>query len=98
MASLECGSVKSQACVCVQSRLYVFAYVSLYFLLEYKLISNAVFTSGVQPSGSVVHRHISILFQILFPFMLLTNIRLSSQCYTEALVGYPFYWSWQVHC
>ena len=72
MASLECGSVKIQACVCVQSRLYVFAYVSLYFLLEYKLISNAVFTSGVQRSDSVVHSKVKyyILFFVLLLLLL----------------------------
>ena len=55
MASLERGSVKIQTCVYVQSQLYVFVYVSHYFLLEYKLISNVVFASGVQRSDSVVH-------------------------------------------
>ena len=38
--------------------------------------------SGVQQSDSVIHVHISILFQILFPFSLLHNIEQSSLCYT----------------
>ena len=36
--------------------------------------------SGVQESDSVIHVHVSILFQILFPFRLLHNIEQSTQC------------------
>ena len=39
-----------------------------------ELINNIVLVSGVQQSDSVMHIHISILFQILFPFTLLQNI------------------------
>ena len=35
-----------------------------------ELIYNAVLVSGVQHSDSVIHIHVSILFQILFPFRL----------------------------
>ena len=35
---------------------------------------NVVFVSGVRQSDSVIHIHISIVFQILFPFRLLQNI------------------------
>ena len=38
--------------------------------------------SDVQPSDSVIHIHVSIPFQILFPFRLLHNIEQSSLCYT----------------
>ena len=38
--------------------------------------------SGVQQSDSVIHLHVPILFQILFPFRLLQNIEQSSLCYT----------------
>ena len=41
--------------------------------------------SGVQQSDSVTHIHVSILFQILFPFSLLQNIEQSSLCYTVGL-------------
>ena len=34
--------------------------------------------SGVQQSDSVIHIHMSILFQVLFPFRLLKNIEQSS--------------------
>ena len=37
--------------------------------------------SGVQQSDSVIHIHVSILFQIRFPFRLLHNIDQSSLCY-----------------
>ena len=40
-----------------------------------------MFVSGVQQSDSVIHIHVSILFQILFPFRLLHNIEQSSLCY-----------------
>ena len=45
--------------------------------------------SAVQQSDSVIHIHIFILFQILFPYRLLHNIEQSSLCYT---VG-PFWLS-----
>ena len=42
------------------------------FYVEVELIYNVVLVSGVKQSDSVIH--ISILFQILFPFRLLQNI------------------------
>ena len=36
--------------------------------------NNVLLVSGVQPSGSVIHIHVSVLFQIPFPFRLLQNI------------------------
>ena len=41
------------------------------------MINNVVLVSGVQQSDSVIHIHVSILFQILFPFRLLQNIEQS---------------------
>ena len=46
------------------------------------MINNVVIVSGVQQSDSVIHVHVSILFQILFSFILLHNIEQSSLCYT----------------
>ena len=46
------------------------------------MINNVVLVSGVQQSESVIHIHVSILFQILFPFRLLHSIEQSSLCYT----------------
>ena len=37
--------------------------------------------SGVQQSDSVLHTYMSILFQILCPYMLLQDTEHSSQCY-----------------
>ena len=37
------------------------------------MINNVVLVSGVQQSDSVIHTHVSILFQILSPFRLLQN-------------------------
>ena len=42
---------------------------------------NHVLVSDVQQSDSVIHIHVSILFQILFPFRLLYKIEQSSLCY-----------------
>ena len=53
------------------------------------MINNVVLVSAVQQSDSVIHIHVSILFQILFPFRLLQNIEQSSLCYI-VLVGYLF--------
>ena len=41
--------------------------------------------SGVEQSDSVTHIHVSILFQILFPFRLLRNAEQSSLCWTVGL-------------
>ena len=38
--------------------------------------------SGVQQSDSIIHIHVSILFQILFPFRLLRDIEQRPLCYT----------------
>ena len=46
------------------------------------MINSVVLVLGAQQSGSVLHIHVSILFQILFPFRLLHNIEQRSLCYT----------------
>ena len=46
------------------------------------MINNVVLVSGVKQSDSVIHIHVSILFQIIFAFRLLQNIEQSSPCYT----------------
>ena len=52
------------------------------FYIGTQLINNVVLVLGVQRSDSVIHLHVSILFQILFPFRLLQNIEQHSLCYT----------------
>ena len=42
---------------------------------------NNVLVSGVQQSDSVIHIHVSIIFQIHFPSRSLNNIEQSSMCY-----------------
>ena len=37
------------------------------------MIYNVVLVTGVEKSGSVIHVHVSILFQIIFSFRLLQN-------------------------
>ena len=54
-------------------------FFNFYFILQY---SSQCCVSGVQHSDSVIHLHVSILFQILFPFRLLQNIEQRSLCYT----------------
>ena len=46
------------------------------------MISNVVLVLGVQQSDSVLHIHVSVLLQIVFPFWLLQNIEQSFLCYT----------------
>ena len=46
------------------------------------MINNVVLVSDIQQSDSVIHIHVSILFQILFLIRLLQNIEQSSLCYT----------------
>ena len=52
------------------------------FISEYSWFDNAVLVSGVQQSGSVIHLHIYILFQILFSLRSLQRIELSSLLYS----------------
>ena len=52
------------------------------FYVGVQLINSVVLVSGVQQSDSVIHIHVSILFQIIFPIRLLQNIEPSSLCYT----------------
>ena len=54
----------------------------LKFYIGVQLIKNVVLVSGVQQSDSVIHIHVSIRFQILFPVRLLQNIEQNSLCYT----------------
>ena len=51
-----------------------FFFFNFLFYIGAQLINNVVLVSGVQQSDSVIHIHVSILFQILFPFRLLHNI------------------------
>ena len=46
------------------------------------MINNIVLVSGVQQSDLIIHIHVSILFQIIFPFRLLQNIEQRSLCCT----------------
>ena len=55
-------------------------FLNFVFYIGVSLINNVVLVSGVQQSDSVIHTHVSILFQILFPFRLLQNIERSSLC------------------
>lgn len=45
------------------------------------MVNNVVLVSGIQRSDSIIHIHVSILFQILFPVRLLCNVEQSSLCY-----------------
>ena len=46
-----------------------FLFYNFLFYIGVWLIYNVVLVSGVQQSHSVIHIHVSILFQILFPFV-----------------------------
>ena len=53
--------------------------------------------SDVQQSDSVIHIHVSTLFQILFPFRLLQNIEQSSLFYKTVLLLKTALWSLDTH-
>ena len=55
---------------------------SFIFLIEIYLIYSVVLVSSVEQSDSIIHIHIFILFQILFPYKLLQNTEYHSLCYT----------------
>ena len=68
----------SSACVVVSH----WVFFNCFFYTGVELIDNVVLLSAVQQSDSVIHIHVFILFQILFPFRLLHNIEQSSLYYT----------------
>ena len=55
----------------------------LLFCIRVKLINNVI-VSGEQQRDSVIHTHISILPQTLFPSSLPHNVEQSSMCYTKS--------------
>ena len=57
--------------ICVVMKIY--CSVTLLFFIDVWLIYNVVLVSGVQPNDSVIHIHISLLFQILSPCRLLQS-------------------------
>ena len=59
------------------------------FHIGVQFTNNVVLVSGAQESDSVIHIHVSTLFQILFPFKLLQNTEQSSlPLYSRTLLGY----------
>lgn len=50
----------------------IYLFLNIYFILVYSLFT--ILALGIQHSESVIHIHISVLFQILIPFRLLQNI------------------------
>ena len=57
--------------------LFIYLLKNLLFYIGVELVNTVVLVSGVQQSDSVIHIHISILFQIIFPYRLLQSIILS---------------------
>ena len=53
---------------------FILFFFKFLFYIGVWLIYNVVIGSGVQQSDSVIHIHISTVFQILFPYRLLQNI------------------------
>ena len=50
------------------------------------MINNVVIVSGIQQSDSVIHIHVSLLFQILFPFRFSLNKYLLCACSVKGVV------------
>ena len=50
-------------------------YFNVLFYTGVWLINNVVLVSGVQQSNSVMCKHVSIIFLILFPFRLMQIIK-----------------------
>ena len=57
-------------------------FLNFLFYIGVQLINNVVLASGAQQNDSLIHIHLSILSQILFPSRSLHNIEQSSLCYT----------------
>ena len=65
-------------------KIYLFLiFLTFYFILEYiQLMSSVGLVSIVQQSDLVIRIDVSILFQVIFPIMLLHNFEQSYLCYT----------------
>ena len=65
-------------------KIYLFLiFLTFYFILEYiQLMSSVGLVSVVQQSDLVIRIDVSILFQVIFPIMLLHNFEQSYLCYT----------------
>ena len=68
-----------------------FARLFLIFILYWSIVDLQCCISGVQQRDSVIHIHIAILSQILFPHRLLQNIEQRPLCYIVGPVGCLFY-------
>ena len=80
---LSGGTLASAQFTRISPLLILFLFFKILFILfGVQLINNVVLVSGVQQSDLVIHIHVSILLQILFPFRLLHNMEQSSLCYT----------------
>ena len=79
IARFQVVHMKGELHINIQRRKINFRLSFFLFKLNFKfcigvwLIYNVMFVSGVQQSDSVIHIHISILFQILFSYRLLQN-------------------------
>ena len=62
------------------SSFFIFKNCLLIYYIGAQLFNNVVSVSSVQQSDSVIH--VSLLFQIRFPFRLLQTIQQHSLCYT----------------
>ena len=59
-----------------------FYFLNFLLYIGAQFINNVMLVSGIQQSDSILHIHVPIFFQILFPFRLLDNIEQSSLRYT----------------
>ena len=80
------GKARQGQCLFGFFVLFCFVSFVLYFLnlifISYYSWYNVMLVSGVsQQSDSFIHIHISIIFQIHFPYRLLQSIEYSSPCY-----------------
>ena len=80
---------KCQACIKYPVH-FTFSFFLSFILYWSIVINNVALVSGVRQSDSVIHIHVSILSQILFPFRLLQSIEQSSLCYIGCPIGYLF--------
>ena len=55
--------------------------LNFFIILYWSIVNDIVLVSYIQQSDSVLHIHVSILFQTLFLFSLLQNIEQNSLCY-----------------
>ena len=85
------GPIREAAC---GKQLFTIDFALFFIFIGVELIYSIVLVAAVQPNESVIHTHISTLFQMLFSHRSLQSVEQSSLCYAiqQVLITVDFEW------